>query len=105
MSQPTVRPRGTRCRPLGNGSLRLRESVPSKAREIKPSTSEIAWVRPASLPAFVFPLDSRLQIAGYSAPVPGAGKPRALAPRDRAGGPAPGGLAAQRQGAIVLRLS
>ena len=48
------------------------------------SEPEVALVCPAP-PAFVFPLDSRLRFAGYSAIAQGAGKPGAPAARGRAG--------------------
>ena len=75
----------------------IRESVPPRAREIKPSEPEVAVVCPALPPAFVFPLDRRLQFAGYSATAQGAGKPGAPAARGRAGRPGSSALAVRRR--------
>lgn len=61
------------------------------------SEPEVALVCPALPPAFVFPLDSRLRFAGYSATAQGAGKPGAPAARGRAGRPGSSALAVGRR--------
>jgi len=56
-ADPLVCPRCGGAMRLGNGSRRvIRESVPPRAREIKPSEPEVAVVCPALPPAFVSPL-------------------------------------------------
>ncbi len=69
-----------------NGSRCVREFVPPRAREITPSEPEVAGVCPALPPAFGFPLDSRLQSAGYSAPAQRAGEPSTPAASRPGGG-------------------